>query len=96
MAEVPASGDRRVERDICMVGGVLLLLLGVQSISGTALNVYDRSASGGSLPGPSSAFWVDSTVALFVGLLFLLGGAGPLYLGWGTPRARPKGWSKST
>ena len=89
MAGVEGTNGRRVERAIYLVGGLILFLNGISSISTIALNFYDRTANGGALPGPGSTFWVDNAVALFVGLLFLLAGLGVLYLAWRSWRTLP-------
>ncbi len=82
MAAGIVSPERRVERAVYLVGGLAVALFGVQLESVVALTFYDQTANGGSLPGPSSPFWVDNAVALFVGLLFLLGGVFLLFLAW--------------
>jgi protein-S-isoprenylcysteine O-methyltransferase Ste14 len=88
MADPFDPSDRRIERAIYPVGGLILFVLGLQSLSTTGLDFY-HTLSTGSRPGPGSPFWVDNSVELVLGLLFVFAGLALLFLAWRTARRGP-------
>ncbi len=80
------SSGRRIEGAILLVGGLVLFLLGLQSLAGTGLSFYD-TLSAGSVPRANAPFWVDNSAESFLGLLFVLAGLFLLFLAWRARRS---------
>jgi uncharacterized membrane protein len=91
----PATPDRRIERAIYLVGGLALFLWGFQSTTNSLLSIYDALVPGPA-PGASSHFWVDVSVMIFVGLLFVLAGIFLLSLAWRAHRLSRSGGIRDT
>jgi hypothetical protein len=67
------TGLGRIERAIYVVGATVLVLLGIQALSSTGLDVYNYYAISGH-PAPSTSLQVDWGVGIFVAILLILGG----------------------
>lgn len=70
-----------MERAIYLVGGLAIFLLGFRAAVLSALTLYDAIVPGPA-PGPGSHFWVDQSVAIALGFLFILAGLFLLFLAW--------------
>jgi hypothetical protein len=82
----PPSSNLRIERAIYLVGGFVIFLWGFQSTVLSLLSFYDVLVPGPA-PGPGSHFWLDQSVMIFVGLVFLLVGIFLLTLAWRAHRS---------
>ena len=91
----PPSSNVSIERAIYLVGGLVLFLWGFQSTVLSLLSIYDVLVPGPA-PGSSSHFWLDQSVMIFVGLVFVLAGIFLLTLARRAHRSSRSGGNRDT